>query len=153
MGRLASRSHGRLGERGEYFADRLTAAARAAAETALAEIGDGPLVRTIAPRLAIGGLAAIAAMLAVLVAMLLVFVAMWTPQGAALAAAFEAPQPDAWKRTAKAHILDAAAGCLAELSTETGNDGYRRLAPRLNNAYLAARIAQKIGPNRDIKSV
>jgi len=57
---------------------------------------------------------------------------------AALAAAFAAPQADAWKRSAKAGILDAAAGCLAELSEETGNEGYRRLAPRLNNAYLAS---------------
>ena len=56
----------------------------------------------------------------------------------ALAAAYDTAQPDAWKRSAKSRILDAAAGCLAQLSEATGDDRYRRLVPRLNNAYLAS---------------
>jgi len=57
---------------------------------------------------------------------------------AALEAAFAAQETDAWKRSAKAQILTAAAGCLAEMTEATGNDGYQRLASRLNNAYLAS---------------
>jgi len=56
----------------------------------------------------------------------------------ALKAAFESPETDAWKRTAKTRIFAAAAECLLLMSEETGNPGYRRLAPRLNNAYLAS---------------
>lgn len=56
----------------------------------------------------------------------------------ALQSAFDAPQTDAWKRTAKARVLGAAADCLAELSEATGNEDFHRLAPRLNNAYLAS---------------
>ncbi len=57
---------------------------------------------------------------------------------AALELAFQAPETDAWKRAAKADIFDAAADCLDTMSDENGNEGYRRLIPRLNNAYLAS---------------
>lgn len=57
---------------------------------------------------------------------------------AALALAFEAPATDTWKRMAKKAIFAATADCLAAMSEETGNEGYRALTQRLNNAYLAS---------------
>ncbi len=56
----------------------------------------------------------------------------------ALEATFEAVESETWKRAAKGRILRAATDCLSTMSEETGNEGYRRLAPRLNNAYLAS---------------
>ncbi|TNF81474.1 MAG: hypothetical protein EP301_12420, partial [Gammaproteobacteria bacterium] len=57
---------------------------------------------------------------------------------AALEVAYAAEETDAWKRSAKARIIDAAGACLAVMSETTGNAGYQRLAARLNNAYLAS---------------
>lgn len=45
---------------------------------------------------------------------------------------------EAARRAAKRAALDAAGDCLTNLAVATGNDGYLRLIPRLNNAYLAS---------------
>jgi len=45
---------------------------------------------------------------------------------------------EAIRLNAKRRVLEAASNCLTLLSEQTGNDGYQRLAPRLNNAYLAS---------------
>ena len=39
---------------------------------------------------------------------------------------------------AKTEVLAAAGRCLGRLAERTGNEGYRRLSDRLNNAYLAS---------------
>jgi predicted aminopeptidase len=57
---------------------------------------------------------------------------------AALQVVYEGSADDASKRAAKARVLETAAGCLEEMSQATGLQGYRRLVPRLNNAYLAS---------------
>lgn len=57
---------------------------------------------------------------------------------AALADVYAAESDDVAKRAGKAAVLAAAAGCLDEMSDSTGIEGYRRLATRLNNAYLAS---------------
>jgi predicted aminopeptidase len=57
---------------------------------------------------------------------------------AALEAVYQGSADEANKRAAKARVLETAAGCLEEMSQATGIEGYRRLVPRLNNAYLAS---------------
>lgn len=42
------------------------------------------------------------------------------------------------KAARKAQVLNAASDCLDELADVSGREGYRRLIPRLNNAYLAS---------------
>lgn len=51
---------------------------------------------------------------------------------------YDGDAPAVEKATRKAEVLDAAAACLAKLAESTGMEGYRRLIPRLNNAYLAS---------------
>ncbi len=57
---------------------------------------------------------------------------------AALEALYEGAGSDQEKYAGKARILKAAGDCLEDMSRTTGIEGYSRLAPRLNNAYLAS---------------
>lgn len=45
---------------------------------------------------------------------------------------------DGTRLAAKRAVLDAAGACLEDLAERTGNEGYRDLVARLNNAYLAS---------------
>ena len=56
----------------------------------------------------------------------------------ALASVYGSPLQDEEKAAGKSRILDVAAGCLETLAEQTGNEGYRRLIDRLNNAYLVS---------------
>ena len=55
-----------------------------------------------------------------------------------LAKIYDSPVEDAEKRRLKRVVIEAVAGCLETRADDTGLDGYRRLVPRLNNAYLAS---------------
>jgi predicted aminopeptidase len=51
---------------------------------------------------------------------------------------YESDIGDQEKRAEKERVFAAAGGCLEDYARETGNDGYRNLIERLNNAYLAS---------------
>jgi predicted aminopeptidase len=57
---------------------------------------------------------------------------------AALSRVYDSGMDDTRKQRAKTTVLTRASDCLDDLSDATGNDAYRRLAGRLNNAYLAS---------------
>lgn len=56
----------------------------------------------------------------------------------ALRRVYSSDSGDSRKMSAKAEVLELAASCLTTLAQSTGHEGYRRLIPRLNNAYLAS---------------
>lgn len=56
----------------------------------------------------------------------------------ALKRVYESTAPDPEKVQAKADVLQSAGACLSAMADATGQEGYRRLIPRLNNAYLAS---------------
>lgn len=56
----------------------------------------------------------------------------------ALKQVYQGAAADADKVQAKAEVLQSAGACLAAMAEATGQEGYRRLIPRLNNAYLAS---------------
>lgn len=55
-----------------------------------------------------------------------------------LAAVYGSALPETQKLERKGALLAAAGACLAAAGRKTGNDGYRRLGEKLNNAYLAS---------------
>lgn len=56
----------------------------------------------------------------------------------ALRRVYSSDSGDSDKTAAKAEVLELAASCLTAMAQSTGHEGYRRLIPRLNNAYLAS---------------
>lgn len=56
----------------------------------------------------------------------------------ALKRVYESAAPEAGRMQAKAEVLQVASACLTAMAAATGREGYRRLIPRLNNAYLAS---------------